>query len=271
MVLAAAIAALTFAFQPPHLRFVLYGDCRDGHEVHRKLIKLIQSEGPALVLQTGDLVHRDQPDLWKTYDAIVAPLKAQAIIYPARGNHDLGSDAFDKRVPDSVGKNKLYYSFSKANCHFVCLAVDEQIDYKPGSPQYNWLVKDLKADKAQHTFVYFHVPPYSIGAHGSDPDVRAALCPVFEKYHVEAVLNGHDHNYYRTVRNGIAYIVSGGGGAPLYPTFPQRGAIEGDKWESVNHYVVFDVDGATVKGKAVRSDGTTLDTFTLRARTVSRK
>jgi hypothetical protein len=39
------------------LRFAAYGDTRDGHEVHRKIVGGVMSFHPALVLQTGDLVH----------------------------------------------------------------------------------------------------------------------------------------------------------------------------------------------------------------------
>jgi len=33
---------------------------------------------------------------------------------------------------------------------------------------------------------------------------------------VDIVFNGHDHSYERSYVNGVFYIVTGGGGAPLY-------------------------------------------------------
>jgi len=42
--------------------------------------------------------------------------------------------------------------------------------------------------------------------------------PLFERYGVKLVLNGHDHNYQRFApRHGVRYIVHGGGGQHLYP------------------------------------------------------
>ncbi|HZP80269.1 MAG TPA: metallophosphoesterase [Chthonomonadaceae bacterium] len=249
------------------LRFVVYGDTRDGHDVHRKLVVLIMAQDPDLVLQTGDLVHRgSDAELWKTYDDITGSMRRIVPVYPSRGNHDLGGPGYEERVtaPFTSG-NKLYYSFDKGGCHFV--SVDSFSSYKPGSPQYEWLEKDLAAaqKKAAHTFVYFHTPPYSIGAHGSDLTARRILCPLFTKYGVRAVFNGHDHIYYRTRRDGVTYVVTGGGGAPLYPTDPNKGAIEGDKWGSVNHILVCDVSGKTVTMTALRADGTTLDRFSIHA------
>lgn len=249
------------------LRFVIYGDTRDGHDAHRAVVKLIMEQKPDMVLQTGDLVRRgSENDLWKIYDDITGDMRKKIPVYPSRGNHDFGGAGYDERLTISfTNGNKKYYSFDKKQCHFIALDIDEHEEYKPESTQYQWLIKDLEANKkAKFTFVFFHVPPYSIGGHGSDLNVRAALCPVFQKYHVQGVFNGHDHNYYRTVRDGITYLVSGGGGAPLYPCFPeQKGAIAGDKWETVNHIVVCDLVGDTLKCSAIRKDGTEIEHFTI--------
>lgn len=248
-------------------RFVLYGDTRDGHDVHRRLVALIEKQKPDFILQTGDLVHRgSEAGLWKIYDEITGEMRAKIPVYPSRGNHDLGGPGYEERVtqPFTSG-NKLWYSFDKGDLHFIALAVDESTAYGPDSPQYKWLVEDLaKAQKSKrHRFVFFHVPPYSIGSHGSDLNVRKVLCPLFKQYGVTAVFNGHDHNYYRTTRDGILYMVSGGGGAPLYPTDPGKGAIDGDKYESVHHIVVVEETGNLLAFTALREDGSTLDRFTL--------
>lgn len=247
------------------MRFVVYGDTRDGHDVHRKLVALILKQKPAFVLQTGDLVHNGADNgLWTIYDEITGAMRKELPVYPARGNHDLGGPGYEQRVtaPFSSG-NKLYYSFDKGGCHFV--SIDSFSPCKPGSKQYTWLEGDLKRaqNRDGHIFVFSHVPAYSIGSHGSDLTVRSVLCPLFQKYGVTAVFNGHDHNYYRTTRDGILYIVAGGGGAPLYPCDPNKGAIPGDKWESTNNIVICDVDGTDIKVTALRADGSTIDKFSL--------
>ncbi|MCK5357701.1 MAG: metallophosphoesterase, partial [Elusimicrobiales bacterium] len=79
--------------------------------------------------------------------------------------------------------------------------------------------------KHEWNIVFFHEPMYSNGYHGSSEDLRAVLEPLFLKYNVDLVFQGHDHNYERTypVKNGevdedegIVYVTLGGGGAPLY-------------------------------------------------------
>jgi len=46
--------------------------------------------------------------------------------------------------------------------------------------------------------------------------VAARLMPLLKKYNVQAVFSGHDHNFQHHRSEGIEFIVTGGGGAPLY-------------------------------------------------------
>ena len=265
-----AVRATQDTLPPTKLRFVVYGDTRDGHNTHRRLVDLIMAQRPQFVLQTGDLVaYGGDKALWRIYDDITKPLRETGVtIYPSRGNHDLGGPGYEQRVPVTVASSgsKFYYSFDLGDCHFA--SVDCFEPNAPGTPQYRWLESDLAAAQktARHTFVFFHVAPYSIGdGHGSDVKLRKRICPLFAKYGVRAVFNGHEHIYYRTTRDGVPYIIAGGGGAPLYGADPRNGAIKGDKWESVHHIVVCDVDGDKVTFRAIRENGSTLDTHTVTA------
>ncbi|MFW5740881.1 MAG: metallophosphoesterase family protein, partial [Myxococcota bacterium] len=82
----------------------------------------------------------------------------------------------------------------------------------------------------------------------------------FEQYHVDIVFSGHDHCYERSTVNGVKYVVTGGGGAPLY-------GVNGDWWtevsDSVHHDCVLDIEGARTVFTAKRLDGSTLDSFVL--------
>lgn len=249
-------------------RFVVYGDTRGGHKVHKNICDAIVKATPAFVIHTGDLVD-NSADIgqWRMFDEITTEMRSKFPFYPSRGNHDVRGKEYEARVtaPGTTG-GKLYYSFNHGNSHFIALAVDEVSVYKEKSKQYVWFENDLKEarKKAAHIFVFFHVPPYSIGSHGSDFDVREQLEPLFVRYGVRAVFNGHDHIYYRTIRNGIPFIVSGGGGAPLYYPDPKKGAIEGDKWERVNHYCVIEVKGESVVSTAYRPDGTVIESLKIK-------
>ena len=243
------------------LRFIVYGDTRDGHSIHRKLVALILKLKPDLVIQTGDLVsNASDPAQWKTYDSITGEMRKKLPVYPVRGNHDVGAGYLPRFTSPITSGNRLYYSFEKGGSHFIGL--DTTASVAKGSEQYEWLENDLeKAKRAKHVFVSFHVPPYGIGWHGSDLGVRSSLCPLFIKYGVRGVFNGHDHNYYRTLRNGVTYITSGGGGATPFPPDPSKGAIKGDKYALAFHVVLCEVEGDSVKLTAINFDGKPFDEY----------
>jgi hypothetical protein len=62
-----------------------------------------------------------------------------------------------------------------------------------------------------------HHPPFSTGPHAEDEKgLRKTIVPLFDQYGVGMVFSGHSHAYERSLYNDTHYIVTGGGGAPLY-------------------------------------------------------
>jgi len=249
------------------LRFAAYGDTRDGHDIHRKIVADVLSFQPALVLQTGDLVHHGSAaDEWKIFDDITGEMRRQVPYYPARGNHDVSTEGYyEQRVTQpTLSGNKLYYSFEKGNLHFV--AVDTEQKVGPESEQGSWLEADLAQAQAARRFIvpFFHRVVFSIGPHAADPDVlarRPVLHSLFQRHGVRLVFQGHDHVYYRTVRDGITYVVTGGGGAPLYDGENRDLGVPGDVFEKVNHFCIADVYADRIAVTAYGSDRAVLDRF----------
>ncbi len=249
------------------LRFAVYGDTRDGHDVHRRIVEGVLSFHPALVLQTGDLVHHgNAADEWRIFDDITGDMRRQVPYYPARGNHDVAPEGYyEQRVTQPVlSGNKLYYSFEKGNLHFVAIDTEQKVG--PESEQGRWLEADLAQAQAAGRFIvpFFHRVAFSIGRHAADSDVlarKSILPPLFKRHGVRLVFQGHDHVYYRTVRDGIIYVVTGGGGAPLYdPEHPELG-LPRDVFRKENHFCIVDVYAGRITVTAYGSDRTELDRF----------
>jgi 3',5'-cyclic AMP phosphodiesterase CpdA len=245
--------------------FSVYGDSRSNAAEHSLVVQEIVGFHPEFVLQTGDLVSDGANRLeWDEFDRITKAFHDNHIAYyPARGNHDLGS-YYDKRVTQPFDSgNRYYYAFTRHHNRFI--ALDEFQDFDPGSPEYSWLEAELsKAQKsATNTFVFFHESPFSVGPHGPTPGAQKYLHPLFVKYHVRAVFCGHDHLYYHTTRDGVTYLVTGGGGAPLYQPDKKSFAIPGDVYVSDYHAIRCEVDGAHVNVLVQTPDGKILDKFTI--------
>ena len=265
--------------------FVAYGDTRSNPVAHTAVIAEIVRLHPEFVLQSGDLVSDGRnPKQWAQFDEIEKPLHTAGIAYyPARGNHDLGT-YYPRHVTepfDSGDKtNRLYYAFTRHRNRFIIL--DSMQPYDFGSPQYVWLEGELRSAHATavNTFVMFHEAPFSVGPHGPTPEAQQFLHPLFVKYPPRLVICGHDHLYYRTFRDGVAYIVTGGGGAPPYR--PENAALsipgdvfvkdvdslgrplsEADYDALIYHAIRLDVDGPRVTGTVLRPDGSVIDRFIL--------
>lgn len=126
--------------------------------------------------------------------------------------------------------------------------------------QTRWLERTLAARTGFRRVVVFHHPPYTCGGHLGSATVQRTWVPLFERYGVRLVLSGHDHNYQRFSRNGVTYVVHGGGGARLYAlrrcpaSYPTRVAAR-----SAHGFLHVSVEPEAFLLRAVTLDGRTID------------
>lgn len=247
-------------------RFVAYGDHRSDSASHQSVVDgiLAQLPLPSFGLDNGDLTYDGSDATYQTFFNIERNLWSGVPVFPSLGNHDVNNVTNWQRYL-ALPNNERWYTFHYGNSVFHCL--DVYSTYTPGSTQYNWLVSELQADSAnpaiRHIFVFFHEPPYTTNTgHAGNTTVQQYLCPLFERYHVAIAFQGHVHCYEHALVNGVHYIISGGGGAPLYTGWnaPQPWDIYR---EATLEFVLVDVNGDTVHMRAFRPDGTEIDSLVL--------
>ncbi|MCK4574017.1 MAG: metallophosphoesterase [candidate division Zixibacteria bacterium] len=195
---------------------VVFGDTRSDHTTHRLIAGRIMEAEPVAIFHTGDLVEDGRKaELWAVFNEISAELLATGQFYPALGNHEWGSPLYFDNF--ELPNNEQWYTIDRLQTRFIVLNSCGETGVE--SEQYCWLEQELASvpDSIRFVVAVFHHPPYSTGDHGEDEKgLRDSFCRLFEKYGVDIVFNGHDHDYERSYCNGIYYVVSGGGGAPLY-------------------------------------------------------
>ncbi|HTS27556.1 MAG TPA: metallophosphoesterase [Bryobacteraceae bacterium] len=246
-------------------RFVVYGDNRTRHDVHRHVVETLLKNGiPDFVVQTGDMVENGVDNsLWPIFFDIEKELLRHTVFFPALGNHERNTHDFYEffQTPGP------YYSFNWGNGHFIVLNSDignaaltaRQRDAF-WAEQTRWLEDDLEhSQSAGYRFVFAHHPPFTAVAsrQGSNPHMTA-LVPMFEKYRVSAAFFGHDHNYQHYLKNGIHYLVAGGGGAPLYDVDKPPAGIT-QKVAKIENFLSVSVQGQTARIEAIAIDGKKLD------------
>ena len=243
----------------------------------------------------------------------------QTPVWPSAGNHEAFSSNtltqtgpyFDMFSLPTLGQaggvpsgTESYYAFDHANIHFIVLD-SEGSATTPGSPMMLWLESDLQATTADWIIAFWHRPPYSKGllhdsdAEGKEIEMRQNVIPMLETYGVDLVLNGHSHDYERSMlidgHYGLsptfvpAMSLDSGSGNPLDDgayhkpagQVAHKGAVyvvAGSSSEvrntTLNHPVmevgllelgslILDVDGDTTKATFLNSLVQTTDTFTL--------
>jgi len=238
--------------------FAAFGDTRTQHQFHRAVVERIAAVSPDFVLHTGDLVaHGNASHEWETFFEIERELMARAPLFPALGNHEGNNPHYFDFF--YLPGNEHWYAFDYGNARFICLQVDGFTDFGPGSEQYGWLEERLAANTQPWLFVYFHIPPYSSVQDDLEDDVRQALPPLFERYGVDVVFNGHKHNYERNEVNGLTYVVTAGGGAPLY-AMQEREPTQ-VAFVLAHHFVLLEIDGDHLQATVISSEGQVLDEF----------
>jgi hypothetical protein len=231
------------------------------------------------------------PTVWTQY---FGAIEKSAVSVPwlfATGNHDMEALYDDNRAPGGAAHGYAghaarldlpptgprgcpsVYSVVYGNVGILSLDANDLSQEIPtnagysGGAQLTWLADRLAALRDDPTvdFVvaFFHHCAYSTSAtHASDGGVRAALAPLFDRFSVDLVVQGHNHQYERTnpirdgrsttaapdgaivrpEQDGTTYICCGSGGRPRYSWQPgetdrYRGNAGPDSGTTVASYV----------------------------------
>ena len=247
-------------------RFLAYGDNRSDSAAHQSVVNqmLLVSPVPGLMLNVGDLTYSGATTEYQTFFNVERDMAKRVTLFPSVGNHDITNMANWDTLFAMPG-NERWYSLRYGNSAFHCLD-----NYSPdtvGTPQYDWFLSELLADSAdpsvRHIFIFFHEPPYTTNTgHTSNLRIRQYLCPLMERFHVRIAFQGHVHCYEHSLANGVHYLITGGGGAPL-----STGWGAWQPWtvyrDAIYEFVLVDVRGDTVFSRGIRTNGTGFDTLTL--------
>jgi predicted phosphodiesterase len=254
--------------QEPLLRFAAIADngfgSPDQFAVAKSMWETYQQKPYAFVLMAGDNIYSyGEISLAKArFEEPYAPLLSKDVkFYAVLGNHDIvkSNNGLDQINYQPFNMSDRYYSFTKGDVNegtVEFFAIDTNGN-APWDAQLTWLDQQLAQSTAPWKIVYGHHPLYSSGRHGSSPELKAKLAPIFAKHKVPLYLCGHDHGYERSIPlDGTIYIVNGGGGAPLYKfgRSPHTAFVS-----SQFSFMTFDVYQDKIITKAIATDGKVFD------------
>ncbi|MFF4804157.1 purple acid phosphatase family protein [Streptomyces sp. NPDC001351] len=277
----------TFTTAPRHKKpftFTAFGD--QGVSYHGLANdSLILGQNPSFHLHAGDIAYADPAGQGKSadtgfdsrvWDQFLAQTESVAKSVPwmvSYGNHDMeawyspngyGGEEARFTLPDN-GPDKAnlpgVYSFVHGNTAIISLDPND-VSYEipanlgiSGGTQTTWFEAQLKKFRESKDIdfivVFFHHCAYCTStAHASEGGVRQEWVPLFEKYTVDLVINGHNHQYERTdvikgnqvtkklpigetaypETEGVVYVTAGAAGRSLY-AFTAPDSYEGHEHE----------------------------------------
>ncbi len=208
--------------------------------------RALQASDADFTFQLGDFVSEGDVDHYREHVALVEREAVRPLLRCV-GNHDRSrpNGAADKNLYDAVFGARDYY-FDHGGWRFVSL---DSSDRRVTAAQLAWLKTTLAAPGPK--VIFTHVPPdyiKSIAPLGEvgeletlSPNKKARdeqksyLDDFFTNYFkngspefeelvsnggVKAVYMGHIHAFWAADHRGVRYVISGGGGSPLYPLPP---------------------------------------------------
>jgi acid phosphatase type 7 len=168
-------------------------------------------------------------------------------------------DHFQKNCPRFP--NQANYSFDAGDCHFLCL--DSNVYVNPADERWHdFIASDLGSTDAKWKFVVYHHPAFNVGMSHYKQQHMRLLSPKFEKFGVDFVLSGHEHNYQRTMPlrfqpRGVGQGAKVGDGTRFVPgTFTVDRAFDGRTKTKPNGviYVTTGAGGKTLYGPDIHND-----------------
>jgi hypothetical protein len=218
-------------------RFVVLGDNRSQFELWSNMIRHIGqlTPKPAFGIIAGDIVPSGYVE--ELHDYYIPPLLETDMPYfVAIGNHDTGDDRQATEFRYLFGDNSLNFHFDYGGIRFVLM--DNVTAVQPYDETLTWLDSILsQTPPGFRKLVFTHRPPADIDKwayHAWNLENSKTFTLTMTKHGVEHVFLGHIHAYSTATKDGVAYTISGGGGAGLHDRYGPEG--------NVHHYVICDVE-----------------------------
>ncbi len=212
--------------------FIYLGDAQNDikSKWSRVIRKAFATYGDArFIVHAGDLINRSNNDKeWGEWHYGGGFINGMIPSIPSSGNHEYFRD--EKKVltldphwraqytlPENgpKGLEESVYYIDYANVRMISLNSQMIVlDSNSLKIQAKWLEEVLKNNPKQWTMVTYHHPIYSTAKGRDNKEFRELFKPLFDKYHVDILLQGHDHTYSRG--QNLPTGVSGKVGGPVY-------------------------------------------------------
>jgi predicted phosphodiesterase len=217
-----------FACQKEGFTFGFLSDTQQGTKKHQKVATIVKKhlKNVNFILHTGDVVHTGaNNDEWLNYFNVAQAYLKGVPLIAAIGNHSYYGKKENPLVPNLFNRYLRWKGSPKIGFMtaifptFQLVIINSNFDKIKDhfEDQINWLEDTLRAAnrEGRSVIVGMHHPPFAASITNLSKEMvimREKFVPLFEKYGVKLVLNGHTHVYERSFKNGVHYVIAGPAG-----------------------------------------------------------
>lgn len=266
--------------------FIYLGDAQnDLYSLWSRVVRMAYKKAPdsKFMVHAGDLINHSQNNyewgewfnaasfIFKEIPQIVVPGNHEYIKNEA--GHKTGiTPLYDPQFnyPDNgveaLGDTNYFIDY--LNTKIICLNSSELLH-----EQTSWLEKVLKENDKKWVVITFHHPIFSTAKDRYNKGIYEQWKPLFEKYKVDLVLQGHDHTYGRGIApadtidpkygNGPVYVVAVSG-RKMYRMGDAEWMTK--KAEDTQTYQIITIDDDELTYKSYTTDNALFDSFKLKKR-----
>jgi len=259
----AALATLaTPAKAEPIVELMVLGETHGTKSMTRTLVDIAKAKGATGCVCPGDFTYGDSSATPGGWRSMMQPFMSNMM--PAQGNHDWPWSDWSSMFPGG----KHYYDKDVAGVHFIVLNTEYSL--APGSTQRTWMESKLgERDGGALKVLVLHRPWWlPDGARHETAEFESkngatasSMYALMEKHGVDLVVSAHEKNYQHSVRNGIHYLVAGGGGPSFYPmSYELPGGV---KRLMANVVSTLEISSSSMTIKSYGLDGSKIEEFTM--------
>jgi hypothetical protein len=273
--------------------FLYFGDAQnDIRSLWSRAIRGAYAEAPSarFMIHAGDLVNLragSHDNEWGAWFGAGGWLNAMMPSIPAVGNHEyVKSDTADIYSGLSPHWNRQFtlprngpaglegtvYHLDYQGLRVIVLNSLHALEFGSAAEQARWMEPLLRENPNRWTVVVYHHPMYSMRDGRDNPPLRNHWKPLFDRYGVDLVLQGHDHAYGRgrnvaegtmahDAASGTVYVVSVSG--PKMYELGEQSDWMSRRAENTQLYQIVHVDGERLRFEARTVVGEIYDAFDL--------
>lgn len=268
--------------------FIYLGDAQN--DIRSKWSRVIRraftTYGDArFIVHAGDLINRSNNDNeWGEWHFGGGFINGMIPSMPSSGNHEYFRDeakaltldphwkaqyTLPENGPEGLKESVYYIDYSNVRI----ISLNSQmivLDSNSLKIQAKWLEEVLKNNPKKWTMITYHHPIYSTAKGRDNKDFREVFKPLFDKYHVDLLMQGHDHTYSRG--QNLPTGTSGRVGGPVYVVSvagPKMYKVDVEpKWmdvftEDTQLFQIISLKGDHLEYIAYKASGEVFDSFKL--------